>query len=225
MAALDPASGAAMPAEAEDPPLPASQLMALLADRIGDGDLTVGGFLEMLDTRAKGLLLLLLALPMCVPNVPGVSTIFGVLLVAPALQMMLGQSALWVPARVRLWTFQGRGLVAAIQFSIAPLRWIERFTRPRLIWMTQWPATALIGLQTLIMALVLVLPLWGANMPPGVAVSMTGLALLQRDGLLMLLSVPIALASVAWVYFGAKLVFLFSRWLAEQGAPLFNLIF
>lgn len=187
--------------------------------------MTVGGFLDQLDTRAKGLLLLLLALPMCVPNVPGVSTIFGVLLILPAVQMILGRRTLWAPASVRAWRFQGKGMVAAIRFSIPILRWAERFTRPRLVWITRWPVSGLIGVQTLIMALVLILPLWGANMPPGVAVSITGIALLQRDGALMLLSVPIALGSVAWVYFGAKVAILFMQWLADLGAPLFGALF
>jgi len=36
---------------------------------------------------------------------------------------------------------------------------------------------------------------------------MTSLALLQRDGLLMLLTIPAAIASVASVYFGARIGF------------------
>jgi hypothetical protein len=214
-----------VPPAAEYAPAPASVLMESLAGRIGEGDLTVGAFLDQLDTRAKGLLLLLLALPMCVPNVPGVSTIFGVLLIAPALQMTFGQRTLWLPARVRAWTFQGRGMVAAIRFSVPVLRWCEKFTRPRMVWLTQWPMSGFVGLQTLVMALILVLPLWGANMPPGVAVSLTGLALLQRDGLLILLSTPIALGSVAWVYFGAKYAILLVQWLADLGAPLLGALF
>jgi hypothetical protein len=50
--------------------------------------------------------LLVLALPMCVPNVPGISTIFGVLMLAPALQMVFGSRTLAVPQRVRDWRSQ-----------------------------------------------------------------------------------------------------------------------
>jgi hypothetical protein len=52
------------------------------------------------------------------------------------------------------------------------------------------------------MALVLILPIPFANWPPGMTVAMTSLALLQRDGMLMLFTIPAAIASVASVYLG-----------------------
>lgn len=202
--------------------VPASEMMAELATEIGQGHHSVGAFLDRLDARAPGLLLLILALPMCVPNIPGISTVFGILLIAPSVQMMFGRSSFWLPQRVRAWTFSGRTLAAALRFSVPFLRWVERFTRPRLSWIMRWPFTGLVGLQTFIMALVLILPMWGANLIPGIAVTITGLAILQRDGLLMMFSVPVAAASIAWVYFGAKYAISFLSWLSIWGASLLN---
>lgn len=199
--------------------VPASEMMTHLAAEIGQGHHSVGEFLDRLDARAPGLLLLILALPMCVPNIPGISTVFGILLVAPSVQMMFGRSSLWLPERVRSWTFSGRTLAAALRFSVPFLRWVERFTRPRLSWTMRWPFTGLVGLQTLTMALVLILPMWGANLIPGIAVSITGLAILQRDGALMMCSAPVAAASIAWVYFGAKYAISILSWL---GASFLN---
>lgn len=204
-------------AGAEERFIPASEMMANLAGEIGYERLSVGEFLDRLDARAPGLLLLILALPMCVPNIPGISTIFGTLLIAPSVQMIFGRSSLWLPKRVRSWNFSGRALAAALRLSVPMLRWVERFTQPRLNWVMRWPSTGLVGLQTLMMALVLILPMWGANLIPGVAVAVTGLAILQRDGALMMLSVPVAAASLAWVYFGAKYVISFATWLSHLG--------
>ena len=58
--------------------------------------------------------------------------------------------------------------------------------------------------EILLMALVLILPIPFANWPPGMTVAMTALALLQRDGLLMVLTIPAAIASVASVYLGTR---------------------
>ena len=131
----------AIPANDGDHPVAASSVMTDLAAGIGEDRLSVGVFLDRLDTRAPGLLLLILALPMCVPNVPGISTLFGLLLIAPALQMMFGRSTPWLPRPVRAWSFSGRALTAALRVSVPLLRRAERFTRPRLNWMMRWYAS------------------------------------------------------------------------------------
>ena len=203
----------------------ASLIFSRLADDIGDGALTVGAFLDRIDARAPGLLLLILALPMCVPNVPGISTLFGLLLIVPAVQLMVGGSSGWLPGPIRRLTVSGRILTGALRIAVPLLRRAEYFTRPRLTWMMRCPVTSLIGFQALIMALVLILPLWGANLIPGLAVSMSGLAILQRDGVLALLSAPVAMAALAWVYFGTKYAVSFLAWLAEWGSTIVQGVF
>ena len=80
---------------------PASELLEDLIETFPGESVSVGELIDRLDSRAHGMLLLVLALPMCVPNVPGISTIFGVLMLAPALQMVFGSRRLMVPKRVR----------------------------------------------------------------------------------------------------------------------------
>jgi hypothetical protein len=62
---------------------------------------------------------------------------------------------------------------------------------------------------------------WGANLTPGVTVTLTALALLQRDGLLMLLSIPCAIGSLAWVYFGTKYGIMLIDWVFDWAKGLF----
>lgn len=161
--------------------------------------------IDQLDSRAHGVLLLVLALPMCIPNVPGISTIFGVLMMAPALQLVLGSRRLWVPARVRLWEVDCEALRRTLRVAIPPLKRIEVLIKPRWTRLTRFPVTIIVGLQTLLMAFILILPIPFANWPPGMTVAMTALALLQRDGVLMLLTIPAAAASVASVYLGTRI--------------------
>ncbi|MBL8544705.1 MAG: exopolysaccharide biosynthesis protein [Hyphomonadaceae bacterium] len=168
---------------------------------------TVGDLLDRLDSRAHGVLLLVLALPMCIPNVPGISTIFGLLMMAPAVQLVLGSRRLWLPQRVRTMNVDFGALRRALQVATPPLKRIEYLIKPRLSALTRFPVTIVIGLQTLLMAIILILPIPFANWPPGMTVAMTALALLQRDGALMLLTIPAAIASVGSVYLGARVGF------------------
>ncbi|GAN00428.1 exopolysaccharide synthesis protein exoD-related protein [alpha proteobacterium U9-1i] len=188
------------------PPAPsASALLEDLIDVFPNERVSFGELIDRLDLRAHGVLLLILALPMCIPNVPGISTIFGALMMLPALQLTLGQRRLWVPSNVRAWTFPRTGLTRTLVATIPTLRRCEVLVKPRLSLLTRFPVTILVGLQTLLMAFILILPIPFANWPPGMTVAITALALLQRDGVLMLLTIPAAIASVASVYLGTRL--------------------
>lgn len=183
----------------------ASVLLAELHDAFPDEKITVAELIDRLEGRAIGLLLLILALPMCIPNVPGISTIFGLLLIAPGVQMLLGGGRLWLPRRVRAWSFSRAALQRAIMAASPYLRRIERYVRPRWSLLTRFPFTVLFGAQVLLMALILILPIPLGNWPPAMTLSMMALALLQRDGALMLLSLPAAALSVAVSYLGLRI--------------------
>lgn len=159
-----------------------------------------GELIDQLDSRVHGVLLLVLALPMCIPNVPGISTIFGVLMLFPAISLSLGSRRMWAPAGLRAWTFPREGLIRTLRATIPTLRRIEVLIKPRLSELTRFPVTIFVGLQTLVMALTLVLPIPFGNWPPGMTVAMTALALLQRDGALMLLTIPAAIVSASLAY-------------------------
>jgi len=182
----------------------ASDLLDDLVQAFPGDSVSVGELIDRLDSRAHGVLLLVLALPMCIPNIPGISTIFGILMMAPALQLVLGSHRLWVPRRVREWRVDCNVLRQTLRVATPPLKRIEYLIKPRWSVLTRFPATILIGLQTALMAFILILPIPFANWPPGMTVAMTALALLQRDGILMLLTIPAAFASVLSVYVGAR---------------------
>lgn len=181
----------------------ASAMLEDLIEAFPGAKVSVGDLLDQLDARAYGMLLLVLALPMCVPNVPGISTIFGILMLFPAIGMVVGARRLWAPAKLREREIDGDILRHTLRLAIPALKRVEYLIRPRLSSLTRFPMTIAVGLQTLLMALILILPIPFANWPPGMTVAMTALALLQRDGVLMLLTIPAALISVGSVFFGA----------------------
>lgn len=210
------------PSEAQPPPgRAASEVLEELTQAFQGDKISVGELVDSLDSRAHGVLLLILALPMCIPNIPGISTIFGILMIAPALGLLFGQRRLWLPRQVRAWTFPREGFNKALRVAIGGLKRVEFLIKPRLSFLTRWPLTSLVGFQTLLMALVLILPIWGANLSPGVTVTLTALALMQRDGLLMLLSVPCAIGSIVWVYLFTKYGVIAATWLTQWVQGLF----
>jgi len=201
---------------------PTSQLLSDLAADIDDAPQTVGAFVDWLSDRGVGFLLLILSLPMCIPNIPGISTLFGALLIAPSLQMVFRLDHVWLPQFIRKWKLNPKVLRGSLRACSAFLSRVEVLSRPRLPVLAGRVALTLFGFQALIMALVLIVPMPGANLLPGIAGVLLGLGILQKDGLLMLASVPFAIASVAWVTLGAKVSVDFVLWLYRAGANLLS---
>jgi hypothetical protein len=204
---------------------PASELLQDLMDAFPEEQVTVGEILKRLEGQAFGLLLLVLALPNCIPNIPGLSTIFGVMMVAPAVQLILGRGDLWLPARVRRWSISRHALQMAINGSLPILKRIERYVAPRWAFLVKPPFTQFLGLQTLFLAFVLILPIPLGNWMPGVTVAATALALLQRDGRLVLLSVPLTLVSVALAWAGVRIGFVALHEIGQMLQGAFNAMF
>ncbi len=201
----------------------ASELLEELKDAFPDERITVGELLDRLEGRAFGLLILLLAVPNCIPNIPGISTIFGVLLAAPAFQLIVGSKKLWLPARIRRWSFQREHLRMAIRGAVPALRRIERLVQPRWTWALRPPFTIYLGFQTLFLALVLIMPIFLGNFGPGLTVAATALALLQRDGRLALLTIPMTFFATALAWAGILISLAAFREAVEIVFSLFGL--
>jgi hypothetical protein len=181
----------------------ASTLLERTLEAFPSEKVQVAALIDYLDDRGYGLLLLMLALPMCVPNVPGISTIFGVLMLPPALGMILGARRPWVPGFLGKQHIDRSALAGTVKAATPMVRNLERLFRPRFSFLTKAPFTVFLGIQVLVLALVLILPIPGGNWPPGMAVAILGLALIQRDGLLALASFIAAVAATAvslWLF-------------------------
>lgn len=187
-------------AQTHTKPAKASDLLLELMDAFPNERVTIGEFLLRLDGRAYGLLLLLLALPMCIPNIPGISTVFAVMMFVPAVQMMIGRGHAWLPKRICAWSFSREALQSALKGALPILRRIETLARPRWSALVSAPTLPLWGVMTFIMAIVLALPIPGGNWPVGITVAAMSLALLQQDGLLAIISTVLAAITLAVVF-------------------------
>lgn len=191
-----------------------SELLKELHDAFpGEEQIAVRDVLARLDGRAFGLLLLILALPNCIPNVPGISTVFGILLVAPALQMIFGAGTPWIPKRIGDLKIEPATFRKCIDVSMPTLLKIEKLVQPRFQFLTQKPVTIWFGIQTLILAGILTLPIPFGNWPPGMSIAALAIAMLQRDGLMALISFGFFLLSLAVAPLGIGMAIAGLDWL------------
>lgn len=145
--------------------------------------LTLDELLNSLGDRTFGIVLLILALFNCVPLPPGASVVFGATMMLVAAQLLIGRHRLWLPGLLRRRSVQRQGF-AKVVVRVAPvLRRVEGLCQPRASWLTNGAFERLIGLIVLIMAFVITLPIPViGNIPPGIAVAVLSIGLIERDG-------------------------------------------
>ena len=167
------------------------QLQSLIA-RLPEGDVQVGPLVDELGTQGMLLLVILLTLVFLIPvSIPGVSTVFGAVIVLVGIARLSGR-ALWLPGAVRHRSVPAGRLRSALDTGLAWVRRLERITRPgRLSKLTEGRAVGIVNDGALILGAVLLMAPFGfipfSNTIPGVALMCLAIGLLQRDGLMVLL--------------------------------------
>lgn len=183
---------------------------------IGDPDevLKLKDLLSGLGRRAFGMLLFIASLPAFIP-IPIGGAISGPLVVLIGAQLLIGLRKPWLPAFIGN---RGPHRHALVKFDkiIAPwLRRLEHLIKPRLPGVLDHrAATIFTGLLMLLLGLLLSLPIPFTNFLFGGLMLMFALALLERDGALMLVSW--AAGAVAIGFFGilsGNLVAMATRWI------------
>jgi hypothetical protein len=81
--------------------------------------------------------------------------------------------------------------------------------------MTSEVSEVLIGIATVLLAIILVLPLWGGNLVPALIISTFGFGLLQRDGLAIL----IGWSAIALIGVAALIIWLAWTWVSPYLLP------
>src|SRR2546423_7360543 len=99
-----------------------------------DGNKTLGGLIDMFESKSFALIfILLLGVPALPLPTGGATHVFEIIAILVALQLVAGRDKIWLPERwrkVELGT--GGRRTRFIRRPMKAIRWIERFSRPRL---------------------------------------------------------------------------------------------
>ncbi len=167
------------------PPLSDEKTSALLRRVLAElpaNNVSLGYVMHQLRRRSFGGVLILLA---TLSLLPGISFIAGVMMIFPALQMVAGFRAPWLPGFVRDRRVSVNRLQSLGGKALPWIERIERFVKPRWLLLTLPPLTTLVGLLVIGLALVITIPLPFSNVPPAIAVFCLAFGMLERDGVLI----------------------------------------
>lgn len=158
-----------------------------------DGKVSIGAMIEIIGRRSFAPLLLLAGLIALSPlsGVPGMPTTVAVLVLVVAGQFLVGRDHFWLPEWLLRREVPYDKFCKGLAFLQRPARFIDRFLRPRLVFLTHTVGIYAIAVVCVIIA---------ATMPPlelmpfaasvaGAALAMFGLSLIAHDGLLGLIAI------------------------------------
>ena len=199
--------------DAVAPALRTSTLLTLLGDDSGDPTLSFEELLASFRQRAFGALLLVVLLPTFIPVPVGIGAVTGPMISLLGLQMLLTFSRPWLPQWLRRRRME-RATVARFGNRFRPLlARLEKICKPRLSRITEHVAAHMFtGLQLVILGFLLALPIPLTNYPFGVILLLYAVALIERDGVLLLLAWTLGIgAIVASVMLSGEVVALVTR--------------
>jgi hypothetical protein len=166
-----------------------------------EGEKTLGSLIDVFEEKSFALIfILLLGVPALPLPTGGATHVFEIIAILVALQLVVGRDKIWLPERwrkVELGTGGGRtrflmGLTKAI-------RWIERFSRPRLRFLFDHRASnTVFGLLAIAGSLgaFLAPPFTGLDTLPSLGVVLLSLGVLLEDFAVVVLAVIVGGAGV-----------------------------
>ena len=184
----------------------------------GDSRLYLGELINAFGERGFGALMLFFGLlSVAIGIIPGTTTILGLPLLLMGVQLAIRQDQLWLPSWALRRSIERETYRQGVAKVLPRLRKMERLSRPRLSVMTSELSEVLIGIATVLLAIILMLPLWGGNLVPALIISTFGFGLMQRDGLAIVIGwSAIALLGIAgliiWLAWTSVSPFLLPFW-------------
>jgi hypothetical protein len=180
-----------------------SQRLAEFADQLPEAGLSVGELVKQLGREGLLLLCIVLSLPFLLPvSIPGVSTVFGLLILFIGISETL-RIPIWLPGKVAGYTLTRDRLRDILKLGANWVQRLEKLARPRMAWLTRPSMERFNGAMLVAGAALLMMPLAiipFSNTLPALACIFLAVGMLGRDGVCILLGCLFNLASA--LYFG-----------------------
>ena len=163
--------------------------------------------MDAIGSRSFGALLLLAGLVVLAPiigDIPTVPTLMALLVFLVSAQLLASRQVFWLPRWLLIRSIEARTLQKALDRSRRPARFVDRLLKPRLDLLIAGRAQYAVAAACLVIAM-LIPPMefipFSANIA-GAALTLYGLALVGRDGLLALLAFVLTLGGVGVLVYG-----------------------
>jgi hypothetical protein len=156
------------------------------SDRVAINDV-----INAMDSVGFGLVMMIFAFGIIIPTPPPFPSIISTPLVIFSYQMFIGYSSPRLPKRFINLSIKRSVLAMLVQKSSSLIRKIEKFLKPRCIFMTTPLAEKITGFFILLFSSFIVLPMPLSNYIPGLGILIASFGMLSKDGLAIIFGIII----------------------------------
>jgi hypothetical protein len=165
-----------------------------------DGEKTLGSLVELFEEKSFAILfVVLLGVPALPLPTGGATHVFEIIAVLLALQLIAGREHIWLPQRWCQLELAGPRQRRFVSGLMKFIRWLERFSRPRLTFLFDHRLSNIVfGLLVIAgcAGAFLAPPFTGLDTLPALGVVLLSLGVLLEDFLLVVLGVAVGVAGV-----------------------------
>jgi hypothetical protein len=165
-----------------------------------EGDKTLGSIIDLFEEKSFALLFILLLAVSALPLPTGGAThVFEIIAMLLALQLIAGRDKIWLPerwCRLQLAGDRQQRLIARLMRTI---RWLERFSRPRLTFLFDHRLTNIVfGVLVFAgsLAAFVAPPFSGLDTLPSLGVVLLSLGVLLEDFVIVVIAITVGVAGV-----------------------------
>jgi hypothetical protein len=166
----------------------------------GEGDKTLDGLIKLFGRGSFALLFVILLGVSALPLPTGGAThVFEAITVLLALQLVAGRAEIWLPQRWRKLELAGPRQQKFLNGLMKLIRWLERFSRPRLRFLFEHRLTDVVfGLLVIALSVAAFVapPFSGLDTLPSLGVVLLALGVLLEDALLVGTSLVVGAAGI-----------------------------
>ncbi len=166
----------------------------------GDGEKTLGSLIELFEEKSFAILfVVLLGVPALPLPTGGATHVFEIIAMLLALELIAGREEIWLPQRWRKLELGGAKRQRFIAALMKVIRWLERFSRPRLRFLFDHRLSNIVfGLLVIggSVAAFVAPPFTGLDTLPALGVVLLSLGVLLEDFLVVLVALVVGVAGV-----------------------------
>ena len=156
----------------------------------------VSDLIDAMEGSGFGLTMMIFSFALIFPLPPPLPSFVSIPLLVFSFQMMVGYKAPRLPKKLSNFTIKRSILATLVRKSTPHIVKIEKFLRPRLLFMMTIIAERVIGALIFIFAAFVIIPMPLSNFIPGLGILVISFGLLGRDGVVIFLGIFIGIIGV-----------------------------
>jgi hypothetical protein len=160
----------------------------------------LGSLIEVFEEKSFAVIfVLLLGVPALPIPTGGATHVFELIAMLLCLQLIIGRDEVWLPARWQRMKLEGKNQQRFVRALLRSIRFLERFSRPRLAWLFNHRASnAVFGLLVLVFTIgaFAAPPFSGLDTLPALGAVLISLSVLLEDIILLFIGITIGAGGV-----------------------------